>query len=750
MNTAVNKKLLPIILIAITLVSGLPLVQAGMIWKEALLAATPRTQHCMVTDYGNDRVLLLHGLTTDEGYNQDLLSWNGWQWERIESHDNCPSPRQLSQVVYNPNEDSIYLYGGYCFSSEGDCESLWRYKEGMWEEIIPQENWPEARSKHAMAYDPVLDQLLLYGGNIDEPEENITWVWQSDGWEGFVQADGPGKIKGHAMCYHEASGRIMMFGGEYPSGMMSSATWVWTGAGWTQESINYPGGRAYFNLSYDPSREVVVMTGGGSTGTYEWDGSTWTYKSATVYPPTRYYSGLAFDPESGETILFGGERSSSQRLGDMWSWNGERWREIELPVFPHVRERNSLGYDERNHEMVLFGGMSDLYPEGEIWFNDTWTWNGSEWSLTQPNHRPTARISARMAYHVGMGKLIMLGGSTESSMTMDMWLWDGEDWELIIPDNCPETRVLFSLAYDSSRDVLVLFGGETGYEIFNDIWEFDGHTWIERNPNGDSPPSRFRGAVAYDVNRNKIVLYGGYEEYDYFVDTWEWDGFSWEQKHPACYPPNRGHYNMIYDLNRKRINLFGGNNSNQLPDLWEWDGLNWHLVMADIEHISNWNQPLAYDSIRKSAIQFGGLHKSYDDTWELSEAFSVNLIPNQLWYEPGDPFELTLVLNNAGPEESQIIFVLLEAYDSYWFWPGWLPCPPYLDFDKRIIPPGMSTEIVASFIIPDDPDFLENVSFHAALYEPETHVQTSYAEISLEECGKNSPLERGGISYPAR
>ena len=151
----------------------------------------------------------------------------------------------------------------------------------------------------------------------------------------------------------------------------------------------------------------------------------------------------------------------------------------------------------------------------------------------------------------------------------------------------------------------------------------------------------------------------------------------------------------------------------------------------------------ARDSRRRTAVLFGGyIDPHYDDTWELSEAFSVNLIPNQLWYEPGDPFELTMVLNNAGPEESQIIFVLLEAYGSYWFWPGWLPCPPYLDFDKRIIPPGMSTEIVASFMIPDDPDFLENIRFHAALYEPVTHVQTSYAEISLEECSKNSPLER--------
>ena len=734
MNTAVNKKLLPIILIAITLVSGLPLVQAGMVWKEALLAATPRTQHCMVTDYGNDRVLLLHGLTTDEGYNQDLLSWNGWQWERIESHDNCPSPRQLSQVVYNPNEDSIYLYGGYCFSSEGDCESLWRYKEGMWEEIIPQENWPEARSKHAMAYDPVLDQLLLYGGNIDEPEENITWVWQSDGWEGFVQADGPGKIKGHAMCYHEASGRIMMFGGEYPSGMMSSATWVWTGAGWTQESINYPGGRAYFNLSYDPSREVVVMTGGGSTGTYEWDGSTWTYKSAAVYPPTRYYSGLAFDPESGETILFGGERSSSQRLGDMWSWNGERWREIELPVFPHVRERNSLGYDERNHEMVLFGGMSDLYPEGEIWFNDTWAWNGSEWELLNPAHKPYARIGAKMAYHEGLERLIMFGGTTRSSITMDMWIWDGFDWEQIFPSNIPTTRTLFSLVSDSTRNVLILFGGSRYPDSLNDVWEFDGDCWVEKAPTV-SPNGRYSSASGYDKRRQRTVIFGGrdYSSDHFLNDTWEWDGEMWEEKNPSENPPAQGCYEMFYDENRHRIVLYGGSSMSNFPKVWEWDGNDWSEKLSEIKYINDTLISLGYDRNRRTAVVFGGHSEVFhDDTWELSEAFSVNLIPNQLWYEPGDPFELTLVLNNAGPEESQIIFVLLEAYDSYWFWPGWLPCPPYLDFDKRIIPPGMSTEIVASFIIPDDPDFLENVSFHAALYEPETHVQTSYAEISLE------------------
>ena len=733
-ETTRSFKINPVMMIWLLSLTLVPAVHAGMVWKEALHAATPRSMHAMVTNYGKGNILLFSGEAFGEGWNQDMMEWDGSQLIRVPESGIRPSPRENTQMIYNRNDDAVYLFGGFCLTGVSDSQSLWKYIDENWIEIPMQPGWPIARARHAMAYDPVRNQLLIHGGTFSELEREITWEWDGSSWISHEQIGGPGKLKGHAMCYHEASGQIMMFGGENPSGSLSSTTWVWNGDVWIEAAQGNPPGRAYFCLSYDPVREVVVMAGGASTVTYEWDGSSWSYKPTPAWPSSRDFTGMAYDPASGETILFGGETGWYQWKNDMWSWNGERWREIHLPEFPHLRDGHCMGYDEANREVVLFGGYNNgVYPEDEIWFRDTWVWNGIEWEERFPSTRPAARIEARMVYHSGLDRLFMIGGTTQYEMTMDIWSWDGENWDRRYFEIVPNIRVAFSLSYDTVRNIIVLFGGQkSSHEIYNDTWEFDGTDWEDRTPDEPNPPGRFRGAMAYDEYRRKTVLYGGYEEFDYFTDTWEWDGYQWEEKHPEHHPENSGHFSMFYDLNRKRIILYGGRSENQLPELWEWNGADWQLKMTDLQGINNRFQMVAYDSDRSTAVLFGGyIDPHYDDTWELSEAFEVNLLPNQLWYEPGDPFELTLVLNNAGPEESQIIFVLLEAYGSYWFWPGWLPCPPYLDFDKRIIPPGMSTEIVASFIIPDDPDFLENISFHAALYEPGSHVQTSYCELSM-------------------
>ena len=706
-------------------------IKAGLVWKEALHASTPRSMHAMVTNYSKGNILLFSGGAFGEGWNQDMMEWEGSQWVRVPESEVRPSARQASQVIYNRNENAIYLFGGYCVSGS-DCYSLWKYLDENWIEMPPESVWPNARAEHAMAYDPDRDQLVVHGGTVSESEREITWVWDGSTWSSHTQIGGPGKLWGHAMCYHEASGQIVMFGGENPSGGKPTSTWIWNGDVWLEVTQGNPPGRVYFCMSYDPVREVVVLAGGNSTATYEWDGSSWSYKSSPVSPPIREFPGMAYDPASGETILYAGQTSAYHWKNDMWSWNGERWREIHLPDFPHLREGHSMGYDEGNNEVVLFGGYNDsVYPEDEIWFRDTWIWNGIEWEERFPSTRPSARIGSRMVYHDGLNSLILMGGGSPGSILMDMWFWNENNWIRYTPVTSINPRAWFSLCYDSYRDVVVLFGGETT-EMFNDTWEFDGTDWEDRTPEEPNPPARTFSTMAYDQQRQMTVLFGGFIESGYFTDTWEWDGCCWEEKHPDHHPDYNGYFSMYYDQNRNRIILFGGDNENQLPDLWEWDGIDWQLKKQDLHGINNWYHMVAYDSYRRTAVLFGGLiNPHYDDTWELSEAFSVNLIPNQLWYEPGDPFDLTMVLNNAGPEESQIIFVLLEAYGSYWFWPGWLPCPPYLDFDKRILPPGMSTEIVASFVIPDDPDFLENVSFHAALYEPVTHVQTSYCELEL-------------------
>jgi len=39
---------------------------------------------------------------------------------------------------------------------------------------------------------------------------------------------------------------------------------------------------------------------------------------------------------------------------------------------------------------------------------------------------------------------------------------------------------------------------------------------------------------------------------------------------------------------------------------------------------------------------------------------------------PGETFSVTGYLNNPGPIQEDVpVFVLLDVYGEYWFWPGW-------------------------------------------------------------------------------
>ena len=54
------------------------------------------------------------------------------------------------------------------------------------------------------------------------------------------------------------------------------------------------------------------------------DVPTWSLQSPTTSPTARYGAAMAYDTESGQTVMFGGEGSSGP-LDDTWVWNGTTW-----------------------------------------------------------------------------------------------------------------------------------------------------------------------------------------------------------------------------------------------------------------------------------------------------------------------------------------------------------------------------------------------------------------------------------------
>jgi hypothetical protein len=343
------------------------------------------------------------------------------------------------------------------------------------------------------------------------------------------------------------------------------------GVDWTQKfATASPDVRYWHALAYDSVRGRTVLFGGYKdlNDTWLWSGITWTQAVPETSPPERYGLALAYDSASGKTMLFGG-RGTTTVKNDTWEWGGANWTQKSPATSPPVRYFHSLAYDRARGKTVLFGGTSNE-NSGK---NDTWEWDGVNWTQKTPAAKPTARFGTALAYDSSRAKTVLFGGGVISggilSTFNDTWEWDGVNWTQKFPATSPSVRYKHALAYDGIRGRTVLFGGISTVGK-SDTWEWDGVNWTQIVP-AASPPARYEHALAYDSARGKTVLFGG----AYLNDTWEWDGVNWMQKFPAASPAGRNRSALAYDSARGKTVLFGGYDGNdRFSDTWEWDGGN--------------------------------------------------------------------------------------------------------------------------------------------------------------------------------
>ena len=168
-------------------------------------------------------------------------------------------------------------------------------------------------------------------------------------------------------------------------------------------------------------------------------------------PGDRSASVTSFDQATGEVMLFGGlDDSGEGNLNDTWAWNGTTWTQAAdagdagctdtCTDAPPPRAASSMAYDPASGQLILFGGGQGAGS----YMNDTWAWNGSTWTqvddATDPactdtcTGSPSARTGAVMAFDPTLGKLVLFGGITG---TNDTWTWDGSGWTQVADASDP-------------------------------------------------------------------------------------------------------------------------------------------------------------------------------------------------------------------------------------------------------------------------------------------------------------------------
>jgi hypothetical protein len=179
---------------------------------------------------------------------------------------------------------------------------------------------------------------------------------------------------------------------------------------------------------------------------------------------------MAYDAAIGTIVLFGGVSSHGYFSGT-WTWDGSTWTKQAPTASPPAREGAAMAYDAATRTIVLTGGTNG--SQGSHVLSDTWTWDGSTWTKQAPTAHPSARTGARMAYDAATGTIVLFGGVSSHGYFSGTWTWDGSTWTKQAPTVHPAARAFETMAYDAATGNTVLFGG-AGRVLFADTWTWGG------------------------------------------------------------------------------------------------------------------------------------------------------------------------------------------------------------------------------------------------------------------------------------
>lgn len=605
----------------------------GDTWTLQSITSTPgeRAAHAMAFDAATGTVVMFGGAAPSVfDLVNDTWEWNGSTWTQRPSGP-APSPREATAMIYDIARDRLVLFSGKQLVDEVFLNlptDTWEWS-GAWLKHAVGSIPPAPRQGHGMAYDGTRKKVVLFGGATDPISDEPlgdTWDWDGMNWEPEAHVETPMAPSPRSNFAMTSLGNgVVLFGGSTMDGGGMSDTWALDNQWRGQPAIGTIPARRLTAMAFDASHNQVVLFGGQDVNlnpladTWVWNGG-WTPVTPAHAPPARFGHSMAYDSKRGRVLLFGGAGPLGPQFtlrNDTWQWDGTDWTPVTLASAPPARWQHAMTYDTARDRIVLFGGEAGLTV-----FADTWEWDGAGWQARSPATVPPARRALAMAYDPARGRTVMFGGDAgtdifTTNVLNDAWEWDGIDWRRAMFSQTPSVRTGHAMAYDDRHGTTILFGGQdvdldqsfTGH-VRDDTWVWNNGSWQQQQP-AASPPPRLQHAMVFDSARGRAVLFGGSVLSGFFQeianDTWEWDGLTWLLRTPASKPPATAGHAMVYDAARQKTLMLIGDNRPGVADQWEWDGTSWTPVVPPSLPPSRINSAMAYDAGRQKVVLFGGM-----------------------------------------------------------------------------------------------------------------------------------------------
>lgn len=307
----------------------------------------------------------------------------------------------------------------------------------IWTDRTDPGHKPAGRYGHGLAYDPVREKTVLFGGSINEPPPFLrdTWEWDGVAWHEVATGEGPDGRVYHDLAYSSVHGGAVLIGGvtSFEFSSAKNDVWRWDDEGWTQLE---PGGDelpivAGHSIAFDSARQVMVLYGGFGLDelSHVWELADAGWKDRgdfAVSPGSVDMFSMAYDAAHQKTLVFGGSVPAgwsddpfNPRSDAAYLWNGKGWNSIE-PDRPSPRSGMASAYDQKRGRIVLFGGTPA--SDGGQFSDETWEYADGHFELREPLRRPPARESAKLAYDAARDRTLLFGGFGNSDGD-DTWTY---------------------------------------------------------------------------------------------------------------------------------------------------------------------------------------------------------------------------------------------------------------------------------------------------------------------------------------
>lgn len=305
--------------------------------------------------------------------------------------------------------------------------------------------------------------------------------------------------------------------GDDPTGPASDAAAPLVWANVTSDARPAPGALDRASLAFDPNTANDLLFGGqahsnwvsDTGGTWSYANGAWTELHPSLSPPNASGDTMAYDPSQGAFVLVAQTVVSDQgnQPASTWEFANSDWSELNpnLVGGPPGTSDGAMAYDPVDHMLVRFGGYqaaNDVW--GYQYSNATWVFEAGGWFNASSPTSPPQMVGPAMAYDPAEGGMVLFGGtpfgSDGSSNLNQTWLWSNWTWtQLTLPWSPPHLTEA-ALEWDTTVGGLVLTGGTSLFGVAGKAYANNqSFAFVDGRWTNLTPAGTFPGAVAAGV-----------------------------------------------------------------------------------------------------------------------------------------------------------------------------------------------------------------------------------------------------------